>query len=101
MSRPLSADQQQYLSTLPASVQRTMSRALEGSTSPRQAIKAMCLVCCNFQRSEITLCAMSRCPLHAYRPYQTQDAAETAPRCSAGLRQNRLPRAFLQANALR
>ena len=71
MSRPLSADQQHYLSTLPASVQRTLSRALEGSTSPRQAIKAMCLVCSNFQRSEITLCAMSRCPLHVYRPYQT------------------------------
>ena len=79
MSRPLSADQQHYLSTLPASVQRTLSRALEGSTSPRQAIKAMCLVCSNFQRSEITLCTMSRCP-PSLPSYQTQDAAETALR---------------------
>ena len=44
--------------------------AVEGRASPRAAIKAFCLECVGWQRSEVTACTALACPLWAYRPFR-------------------------------
>jgi hypothetical protein len=53
----------------PDSCQNTLSRAFSGCASPRGAIKAFCLQCVGFDRSEIKNCTARACALHAYRPF--------------------------------
>ena len=57
----------------PAKARTLVSRALSGAISPRQAIKARCLQCCNYDRDEIRHCSAYGCVLHAYRPYQADE----------------------------
>jgi len=45
-------------------------KAAAGKASPREAIKAHCLECVGWERSESTLCTGTACPLYAYRPFQ-------------------------------
>lgn len=63
----------EYLGTVPARYRALVGKAAEGATSPRQAIKAKCLDCCHFQRAEVRLCGVLTCPLHAFRPYQSDN----------------------------
>lgn len=65
----------EYLAAIPSKYRTNHTKALEGACSPRQAIKAQCLVCCGFQTAEVAECATWRCPLHAYRPYQRKEGA--------------------------
>jgi hypothetical protein len=46
-----------------------LERAFAGG-SRAAAIKAKCLTCTNFDRSEITHCRVETCPLWVVRPYQ-------------------------------
>jgi hypothetical protein len=62
--------QAELVSKAPPSVRRTLEKAFEGSSSPRQAIKAMCLTCTNYDREEIRCCRVFSCPLRRYRPFQ-------------------------------
>lgn len=55
--------------TVPPSYRRQHRRAMEGTCSPRAAIKAKCLECSCFQRVEIANCAVLACPLWLFRPY--------------------------------
>jgi hypothetical protein len=64
----------EYLNTVPALYQSLTQRALEGSCSPRTAIKAKCLDCCGHLRAEITSCPVVLCPLWQFRPYQTVES---------------------------
>ncbi len=41
--------------------------------SKAAGIKAKCLDCTCWQRSEITNCTISACPLWPYRPYQSDN----------------------------
>lgn len=59
-----------YLSAAPTTQKLTLAKALQGTASPRQAIKAQCLDCCAFDREEVRLCPAVTCALHAYRPFQ-------------------------------
>lgn len=52
---------------------KTLARALSGSASPRGAIKAFCLQCVGFSRSDIKNCTARACALHKYRPYQEEE----------------------------
>ena len=61
---------EKYIKTIPEMSRGIISRALAGTSSPRQAIKAKCLACCNCDRSEVHHCRVFTCPLHAYRPFQ-------------------------------
>ncbi len=61
-----------YVAGIPASCRATVERALTGSGSPRQAIKAKCLACSNWQREEIADCTVLICPLHPWRPFQVK-----------------------------
>ena len=65
--------QQIYVDKAPESVKGILERAFLGK-SKATAIKAKCLSCCNWQRSEITACAVFICPLHPFRPFQSKDA---------------------------
>ena len=62
--------QEAFLAQVAESCRGIVERAFAGTASPREAIKAKCLDCSNFDRDEITHCAVVLCPLHAYRPYQ-------------------------------
>jgi hypothetical protein len=47
-----------------------LTKALDGTASPRGAIKAFCLRCVGYIRQDVTDCTAVNCPLHQYRPYQ-------------------------------
>ncbi len=47
-----------------------VAKALDGTASPRGAIKAFCLRCVGYVRDDVTNCTAYNCPLHKYRPYQ-------------------------------
>ena len=47
-----------------------VERARLGTASPREAIRAYCIVCSCEQKAEITNCTVKSCPLYLYRPYQ-------------------------------
>jgi hypothetical protein len=73
------ADRTDYLASVPASARGIVGRAFAGKAAPRGAIKAMCLTCSNFERDEIADCAVILCPLHSYRPFQSdRKTAKTA-----------------------
>lgn len=59
-----------YLNEAPASQKSILSKALAGTASPRAAIKARCLQCCNYDRGEVRYCQSITCALHRYRPFQ-------------------------------
>ena len=61
----------QYVLSAPLSIQNTLTRAFsDPKCSPRAAIKAKCLSCCNFDRAEVAGCTVVICPLHRFRPFQ-------------------------------
>lgn len=62
--------QAKFLEQVGESCYGIIRRAFEGTSSPRQAIKAKCLDCCCFNRDEVKHCPVVLCPLHTYRPYQ-------------------------------
>jgi len=66
------------LKEAPISCQNTLRRAFSGVSSPRSAIKAMCLACTGYERAEIASCTGFSCPLWMYRPFQkgVEDEAE-------------------------
>jgi hypothetical protein len=47
-----------------------MLRAYNGDCSPREAIKAQCLICVGYERQSITDCTGYSCALWQFRPYQ-------------------------------
>lgn len=53
-------------------------RAIEGTCSPRAAIKAKCQDCVGWENTtaEIRGCLVRLCPLWKYRPYQIKDASK-------------------------
>jgi hypothetical protein len=61
------------IESTPVLSRQIVARALAGEGSPRQAIKARCLQCSNFQRDEVANCTVIRCALWQFRPYQTGD----------------------------
>lgn len=65
---------EEYVQKAPVTQQGTLRRALLGNVSPRMAIKAKCLVCCNFERAEVENCTVWRCPIWSFRPYQNEGA---------------------------
>ena len=77
MTTNLTAKQTDYIAAAPTSFAGVLQRASEACASPRQAIKAKCLTCCNYQRNEISNCTVRLCPLWGYRPY-TAKPAKTA-----------------------
>jgi hypothetical protein len=62
--------QKAAIAEAPESCRNTLSRAFSGSASPRGAIKAFCLQCVGFVRSDVRDCSARACALHPYRPYQ-------------------------------
>lgn len=69
MTMTLTDQQQAYIEAAPMLSRTIVQRALQASASPRQAIKAKCLTCCNYDRSEVAECTVAICPLWQYRPY--------------------------------
>lgn len=62
---------------LPQTSRALYQKALKGTCSPRQAIKAFCLRCVGYSRPDVTHCTATTCPLHRFRPFQ-KDAPEEA-----------------------
>lgn len=62
--------QTEYVATMPEKSRKLIERAFDGTTSPRQIIKAKCLACCNFDRAEAAACSVQLCPLYALNPYR-------------------------------
>jgi hypothetical protein len=70
------ASREGELARTPVSARGIVARAFAGEASPRQAIKARCLQCSNYQRDEIRYCTVYGCALWIYRPYQTESEPE-------------------------
>lgn len=60
------------------------AKALAGTASPRQAIKAMCLECVGYIRADVASCQITDCPLHKYRPYAAERPAEAEDLAESG-----------------
>jgi hypothetical protein len=63
---------QEYSETLPKSRRKIYLKAVQGEASPRMAIKSNCQFCMGYENVEerIRACAVFKCPLWPYRPYQ-------------------------------
>ena len=60
--------------SIPAPIPKTpLERLKEHPRSLRLAITAFCFDCCGFNRTEVTLCAHTECPLYNLRPYQKKE----------------------------
>jgi len=66
-SRRASVDKR--LKQMPVSRRNGYLRAVNGTASAKQAIKAHCLECVGWVGSEVTHCTARACPLYAYRPF--------------------------------
>lgn len=57
---------------IPIRYRTAWARAVTGSASPRQAIKAKCQDCCGWEEviESVKNCAVKTCPVWYYRPYQ-------------------------------
>ena len=77
MQRTREARAEHIISEAPQSVQKLLRRAFFGVSSPRQAIKAMCLTCMGYDRTQIEKCTGWSCPLWTYRPFQAGQPEET------------------------
>ena len=74
----MNAEQKQRLREISQSspaYHKITAKAYEGN-SKAAGIKAKCLDCCCWQRTEITNCTVLACPLWPYRPYQGSDEAD-------------------------
>ena len=61
-----------YLESVPVSMRSAVTNAWDGSKAA--AVKAKCLQCKDFKRSEIGRCTDALCALHAVRPFQPKAA---------------------------
>jgi len=52
---------------MPVSLRFSYLNALKGN-SPQNAIKAFCIMCMGWNRSEVPYCTDPACPLFPYRP---------------------------------
>ena len=55
---------------VPESARGGYLRSACGTASPRGAIKAHCMECVCWDRTEVTACTALACPLYPYRPFQ-------------------------------
>ena len=58
------------------SVRNVFLKAFSGK-SPAAGIKAKCIQCSAYQKSEITLCRVTDCAIFRYRPYQDVKSSTT------------------------
>lgn len=56
--------------------QKLYDKAMTGK-SRKSAMKAFCLECCGWERTEVHLCSDTGCPLYLYRPYKNDKADKT------------------------
>ena len=70
--------QELVVSEAPTSAKATMSRAFSGK-SKTAGIRAFCLRCVGYSRSDIRDCTSYGCPLHPYRPFQADDEPDELP----------------------
>ena len=68
--------QKKYQEQIPDSYKLNYKKAVERK-SRAAAVKAKCLDCCCWQRTEIVACQADTCPLWAYRPYQNAEGNST------------------------
>lgn len=66
----MSDKQKQWLSKMPKVYQQNYETAISGK-SRAAAVKAKCLDCCCWQRTEISDCPVDTCALYPYRPYRS------------------------------
>lgn len=64
--------QKQWMEKIPQIYQANYKKAIDGK-SKAAAVKAKCLDCCCWQRTEIADCLVDTCPLWPYRPYRNAE----------------------------
>ncbi len=69
---------QTFNEDIPETSRALFQKALNGTCSPRQAIKAFCLRCVGYSRADVTNCTAWKCPLHRYRPFQDRPEVDDA-----------------------
>ena len=58
-------------------VDRLWRRTMIKKLTPMKAIRLKCLDCCNWQASEVKLCPIDGCPIHAFRMGHRPDNVPT------------------------
>ncbi len=62
---------------VPISARGGYVRAALGETFPRQAIKAFCMECMAWDRTEVAQCTAKACPLFEFRPFAKDPEKES------------------------
>jgi hypothetical protein len=68
MTPAIETSRAQYLSAVPVKYRGIAERAISGSGSRSNAIKAKCLDCTGYVRAEVEHCRVVTCPLYEFRP---------------------------------
>ncbi len=58
---------------MPEIYKKNYLATVAGTASPRNAIKAFCIECMCYVRSEVTKCSTIECPLNLFRPYRKEN----------------------------
>ena len=76
----LTYKQTTYLASVPDSCKSLIRDSYTKRLQFSRKIKAKCLECSCYQRSEVTNCRAETCPLWSFRPYQTpEELQDEAP----------------------
>jgi len=78
---------------IPKNYQRLFAQAKKGK-SKSAAIKAKCLDCSCFQKTEVTLCTVKTCSLWEYRPYQIKTEKIKSGRVLSDEEKNKIKERF-------
>ena len=65
------------IESMPKSCRGNYIKAVNGTASHRQAIKALCMECVCWDRAEVAACTAPACPLYKYRPFKTCEEDQT------------------------
>jgi len=71
----MTPEQKAVIVEAPSAYRKIMERAFSGN-SKAAAIKGFCLRCVGYVRAEVKNCSAHSCPLHQYRPYQSESESD-------------------------
>lgn len=68
-----SLEQLEYINTqVPESYKRIVAKCFAGKGTPKELMKANCMICIGFERKEVAACTAQLCVFHTSRPWKKE-----------------------------
>jgi hypothetical protein len=85
VASPIQVDHGELIGRLPRDIPVNDLKELGGPTSPLKAIRAKCIDCSNYDRTEVRKCIAANCPLWPFRmgknPFDSRAVFNPAAEC--------------------